>query len=675
MFPNVSFLKEIHQETKSKSKLKHLLILIARLLAMACIIFAFAQPYIPLPGDSEKPGGIAVSIYIDNSFSMEAEGKDGRLLELAKNKAIELAGAFSPTDKFQLLTCDFEGRHQRLVSREEIIELIQEVKLSPVSRKLSEVVLRQRDVLNNCGLDNKRSFLLTDLQKTVTDFEAVSNDSTIQFSLIPDQAESNSNVFIDSVWFDSPVRQLNIPEVLHARIVNTGNEKRENVPVQLMSNGFQKSVTSVSIDPESETILDLTYTNTEAGFKKCILTVDDKSVTKDDPYYFSYDVAEKINVLEIRGNEVSVEAVRTVYADDPSFNFISFAENAPDFGSFPMQHLIVLNQLKNISSGLSAEIVKFVGNGGSVMIFPATDVVQNEYNTLLSTLGLGQIQGEVGKAKSDLPLLAPAVEDNRNVSAPRPNSNSNKVSSVDYDHYIFKNAFEKTIGNVDLPSVNIYYVLQVPVKSTALTMMTLQTGTPFLVSNNIGGGHAYFSAVSLDPAASNFTSHAFFPATLLRIAEFSQPVQPLEYTLGTEEAIIIRNIAVNNEETFRLTDATSGNEFIPEHRNAGGNVEIYVREALSTAGNYDLSRGTEVVSAVSFNNDRAESDTHTFTRDDAQSWINSSGNSNWSVLDETVESIASTAGDIAEGKKYWFSMIVWALIFLAVEILLIKFWR
>ena len=47
-FSNVAFLKEVQQETKSKSKLKHLLILASRLLAILFIVFAFAQPFIPL---------------------------------------------------------------------------------------------------------------------------------------------------------------------------------------------------------------------------------------------------------------------------------------------------------------------------------------------------------------------------------------------------------------------------------------------------------------------------------------------------------------------------------------------------------------------------------------------------------------------------------------------------
>ena len=46
-FTNVRFLKELKQETESKSKLKHLLNLISRLLALSCLVLVFAQPVIP----------------------------------------------------------------------------------------------------------------------------------------------------------------------------------------------------------------------------------------------------------------------------------------------------------------------------------------------------------------------------------------------------------------------------------------------------------------------------------------------------------------------------------------------------------------------------------------------------------------------------------------------------
>lgn len=649
LFPNVEFLREIQQETQSKSKLKHLLILISRLLAMAAIIFAFAQPFIPQSGLVAKPGGTAISIYIDNSFSMEARSGDGQLLEIAKNKAIEIVNSFQPSDKFQLLTSDFEGRHQRLVSKEDMISLIQEVEVSPVSRKLSEAVNRQKDLLLRSGLDNRKAFLLTDMQLSVTDLAAVENDTTIAFHLVPEIAGEISNLYIDSVWFESPVRQLNQPEILHVKVVNTGEENRENVPMTLSVNGQQKSVTTVNVEGKTTTEVEVTYTNTEPGLKNCIVHVDDNGISKDDDYFFGYLVADKIAVLEIKGDQVDVPAVATVFSDDPYFVFSTQSETAINYGSFPTQNLIVLNQLRTISSGMSAELQKFAGNGGSILIIPGPEILLNEYNGCLASFGLGQIAGK--------------------------NPNASKVNSVNYDHYIFREAFDKVTGNADLPNALTFYEIQSGTKSVAEPMMTLQSGSPLMISSVYGQGRVYLSAVSLRTTESNFINHAFFPATMLRIAEFSQPSSELSYTLGRQQAILLRNLNTTGDQTFRMSNVQTGGEFIPEHRNAGGNTEIYVNGELQIAGNYLLNFDQEAVSTMAFNYDRKESDNTAIPAETAVEQFTSAGWTNWSVMQGDSENIAAGANEFSEGKKLWLTMIVWALIFLAVEVLLIKFWR
>ena len=47
-FSNILFLRELKQETQKESKIRHLLVLFSRILAIACLVFAFAQPYIPI---------------------------------------------------------------------------------------------------------------------------------------------------------------------------------------------------------------------------------------------------------------------------------------------------------------------------------------------------------------------------------------------------------------------------------------------------------------------------------------------------------------------------------------------------------------------------------------------------------------------------------------------------
>lgn len=648
-FSNVDFLKEIKQETQSKRKLKHLLILATRMLAMAAIVLAFAQPYLPKPGAAEKPGDTAVSVYIDNSFSMQGAGKDGAMLDLAKNKALEIVESFSPSDKFQLLTGDFEGRHQRLVSKEEMTSLIQEVDLSPASRKLSEIVIRQRDALVTSGLEKRQSFVLTDLQASVTDLEKVVNDTTMRVTVVPELPEIKANVFIDSVWFETPVRQINQPEILHARIVNTGEEDIESMPLQLVINGTQKSVATASLPASSTSTIDITYTNTEAGFKHCSLSIDDASITKDDAYYLSYTVAERIRVMEIAGTLAATQAVRAVFSDDPFYEWTSLPESAIDYSRFAGQQMIVINQLRSLSSGLVSELNKFMESGGSVLVIPATEIVLNEYNAALALWKAGQIAGKM--------------------NTPSP------VTTVNYEHYIFKEAFQRSAGNIDLPTATLYYNLTLSTAQFAEPMLTLQNGSSFLVSASIGHGRLYFSCVSLALEETNFTQHAFFPATLVRMAEFSQPTAQLSYVLGGEEAIVLRNIQMNGEETFRLANLLTNSEVIPEHRNAGNQVEVYVRSDLGTAGNYMLNWGSNAVQPLAFNYNRTESYNKTMDITSFTDQLKSLGLTNWSVLAGDIESVALGAATIEDGQKFWLSLIVWSLIFLAFEILLIKFWR
>ena len=140
-FTNVQFLKELKQESDSKSKLKEWLILAMRILAVACLVFAFAQPFIP--GKTKVvQGEKAISIYIDNSFSMESTNKTGTLLENAKQYATEIANTFNASDKFQLLTNDFEGKHQRLISKEEFMQ----AKADDLSSKVFAAICSQVSV-------------------------------------------------------------------------------------------------------------------------------------------------------------------------------------------------------------------------------------------------------------------------------------------------------------------------------------------------------------------------------------------------------------------------------------------------------------------------------------------------------------------------------------------------
>jgi len=145
-FTNVKFLKEVKEETSARRKIRNLLVLLSRLLAMGLLVLGFAQPFIPQDTEVKK-GAKAVAVYVDNSFSMSSLSQDVPLIDKAKERARAVVSAYNVEDRFQILTGDFEGRHQRLVSQEDALALIDEVKVTPSVKKISQVIVRQRQAL------------------------------------------------------------------------------------------------------------------------------------------------------------------------------------------------------------------------------------------------------------------------------------------------------------------------------------------------------------------------------------------------------------------------------------------------------------------------------------------------------------------------------------------------
>ena len=86
-FSSILFLKEVKSEKRKKNKLKQLLILLSRILTISAIVFAFSKPFIPSEENQETSN---LFIYIDNSFSMDNISEKGRLLDVAKEKGIEI---------------------------------------------------------------------------------------------------------------------------------------------------------------------------------------------------------------------------------------------------------------------------------------------------------------------------------------------------------------------------------------------------------------------------------------------------------------------------------------------------------------------------------------------------------------------------------------------------------
>ncbi|MBL0342554.1 MAG: hypothetical protein IPP71_17620 [Bacteroidetes bacterium] len=188
---------------------------------------------------------------------------------------------------------------QRLLSREEFINSVDLVKVSPSSRKVSTILTRQNDVLNSTGSEQKSAIMISDFQESMADLKDVKQDSTVAVSLVPVMATGLSNAFVDSVWFSSPVVQLNQPIELNVRIRNNGDLDLEAVPVKLIINELQKAVAAADIVSGNYTDVKLTFTASSVGWQRAVVSIIDNPITFDDHFYFSFNVAEFAKILAI----------------------------------------------------------------------------------------------------------------------------------------------------------------------------------------------------------------------------------------------------------------------------------------------------------------------------------------------------------------------------------------
>ncbi|MBL0280498.1 MAG: BatA domain-containing protein [Bacteroidetes bacterium] len=643
-FTNVRFLKNIQEETATKSRLKHILVLISRMLAITFLVLAFAQPFIPSEQSANKATKKAVSIYIDNSFSMEAVNNDEQLLNIAKRKAEEIVNGYTIDDQFQLLTNDMEAKHQRLVSKEEMLQMITQVQRTPEVRSLSEIVKRQRDILNRDKAQSQKNiYAISDFQKNAAGFE---NDTTLNINLVHLQGKDQRNLAIDSVWFAGPVQILNQPIQLCYTISNYGEDEITNAPVTLKLNEQIKSIADITIPPLSKITDTMTFTLNEAGWYNGELGVKDYPVTFDDVLYFTFQPVSQIPVITINGKTENT-FIQSLIGKNSLFALTNNNVAQIDFSSLDKFDLIILNEVKSISGGLADALNQQLERGCNIIIFPPADMDVAAVNNFLQMNSAGTY-GNYVKSK-------------RNVTA------------INTKNPVFTDVFEKVPKNLSLPFATESF--QINAFSQTIEEMVMEFGDhrPMVAGYPAKQGVIYLSAVPLVREITDLQVQAsLFAPMMYKIAVSTQKKMSLYATIGETKWIDLPGINLTGDATLKVK--SNNNEFIPEIRKAGNLTAVNLSDYTNVSGIYTLLQpgapegNTNQTLALNYN--RSESDLSFETAASLKERYNAA---NINVIDDINRDFAGVVTQMNEGTPLWKFCIIFVLIFLAAEILLIRF--
>jgi len=642
-FSNVRFLKKIELQTSSKQNLKNLLILAARLLFIIFLVLTFAKPYIPA---REQPTAFqrqVVSVFIDNSYSMETVNKEGTLLDEAKRRAKEIALAYSKNDKFQVLTNNFEGRHQRLLSYEDFISAVEEIKISGMNRTLPQIIRRQQDVFSGEPNSKKTIYVISDFQKNLLGKELVSVDSSIALRFVRVTANPLANVSVDSVWFVSPIHKPGETEKLVVQLRNNSDKHAENIPIKLLINNQQKAIGSLSLEPRAIHSDTLSFNGIGVGWQQGEIQIIDYPVVFDDKFYFAFNVKQSLPLLAI--NERGINPyLQAIYRSDPFFILDNTPVGNIKYSALSSYSLIVLNEVSSISTGLSQQLFNYVKKGGNLIIFPSLGNNIEPLKSLLQTLG------------TDVP------EQVVNQEA--------KVSYMNVQHPLFSGVFEHIPQKPDLPVTKKYMRYSNQSQTTKQAILEFQGHGNFFSQYKLGEGSVYLSAVPLNEDASNFVRHSIFVPIMYQAALLSLHDNRLFYTIGQDKLLEINKIALAPNQTLKLRKGSF--EAIPDVQQTENNSRLFVADQIREQGNYQLLKGDSTIARVAFNDDRSESD---LTYADDAGLRAKFPQRKVEVFSPGSSSLQNDIRAVNFGLQLWKICLIMALIFLAAEILLIRFYN
>jgi hypothetical protein len=642
-FSNVGFLRQIEQRTSSARKVRNLILLACRVLAIVFLVLAFARPFIS--GD-DRGGAEArhlLSIYIDNSYSMETVNREGALLDEARRRAREIVSAYGVNDRFQLLTNDFEGKHQRLLSGEEFLRELEGVRISPANKDLSQILARQEEAFSGEPGVKRTAYLISDFQRNMMGSGAVKADTLTDVRLVKLRASSLPNVSVDSAWFVSPFQRLGSAAQLVVQLRNNSEKSAQNVPIKLFVNSVQKAIGNITVPARSTARDTLSYTSTSGGWQRGRISITDYPIIFDDEFFFSYELKTQVPVLAINEGNAS-RYIPALYSADPYFKLSQMSAGNIDYAALPSYQLIILNGVSSISTGLAAQLAAYVRNGGSLMVFPDLKAEGSGLNLLTGQLGTDR----------------PAAVVNQKTRA----------NFIDLKNSLFAGVFEQTPRNLDLPQVSSYLKYTNASRTTRQVILGLPGNGSLLSQYQLGAGKVFLFAVPADEENSNLVRHSVFVPLMFQAAFTSVRGSRLSYTIGRDQVLEAGRLTLGANQTVTLN--RKGFSAIPDLRRTETGTKLFIADQVREAGTYNLEKGDSLVAAYSFNTNRNESDL-SYTSE--QELKRAFPGTRVKLFQPGGESVQEAIKAVNKGVQLWKLCLILGLISLAAEILIIRFYR
>lgn len=646
-FSNTSILKTIEQENRKTKKIKYLITMIMRMIFIAALVIAFAYPYKKDDNIVNKNVDNLIAVYIDNSMSMQSHSAEKTLFEDSRTSALKLVESLNQAQRFVLLSNDRDPRNEYPMSKDEMLVRLNEMKTESAPTSFEEIYNSLSFIKKKNNFNSATLFAYSDFQRYTMKFDELRNDTTIQIVVFPLKSDFQNNIYIDSVWLQSPVLHKNMTNELNARIVNETSNDIKGLPVNFSLDENVVAYTTTDIDAGSYSDVNMQFVIDNDGYRKAKVSINDSPISFDDEYNLVLKVRPSINVIEIMPSAVSrqpsANSLDLLFNGDALVNYQSMNPYNIDHDIINKSQMIVVDEDATLNETMQQMLLDFTNNGGTLLIFND----ENTDNYL--------IYNNIGIRRNDF------------------DENKTKVEYIAQRNSFFDDVFVNFPDNAELPSINKH--VRFATSKNVQNIIALQNGDPLLMMTNNGKGKIFVISTSLSEEYSDIANHALFVPLMYKMALIGGNVSDLSYTLGVDKILNINDVSMLSDDRVCLRADNGLYEMFPLIENRGGQNYLNFFEDLPSSGFYDIYKNDDFVKTVAWNDNRKESMMSFYDKEELNKLLKDNGLNVLAMINNDVINSDNMMEVIVKDTVIWKIFIIVALIALLIEILILRFWK
>ena len=458
----------------------------------------------------------------------------------------------------------------------------------------------------------------------VSDFQEQQNnfnpeyDSLYNIHAVKLMPVNNNNVSIDSAYISNTTANAMELKV----VIRNNGAFIGNLPVSLFNNDTLIAKTSVAINKDTVASFLMPVNNIINGK----IIIKDTGLQYDNSLFFNINKLSKIKVLTINNSDDTF--LKRIYTND-EFSFTSSVLNQVNYNIINEQHLIILNELNSLPNSLINILKSFTLQGGFVLIIPSNNIDMETYDTFLL---------------------------NFNTSFTNFVTGEKRITTINYSHPIYANGvFEKRVTNFQYPKVDSFYSTS---NNKGLEILLYEDNRVFLYENK----HAYIFTAALNSSNSNFKNSPLIVPTLYNIGKFSLNNPNLYFIIGDNNTF---DVSVNLSQDDILSLVSNDVNMIPKQQYYNNKVTITTTDEPSVSNTYSVNNKNMNLQNVSYNYNRNESQ---LIYQDLSKLKNI-------TLNNSVTDIFNILKSDTKVNNLWKWFVIFALAFLIIEMLILKYFK